>query len=97
MSEADTLDPDQSLPPETVAELTTVLSKALRALGKAGYPVQASKLGGRAWWLLNERCPREAERINGMMHYLAKLPEEDRDHDSVTGGPPSSPTERTRT
>lgn len=55
-----------------VAGLTDLLVKAVRGLGAAGQPEQASRLSGKAWWLLKE-YPRQAERINGTMHYLAKL------------------------
>jgi hypothetical protein len=53
-----------------------VLVKTLRALGQAGQPDTANRLAARAWWVLRERRPREAERINGAMHYLARLPEQ---------------------
>jgi uncharacterized protein (DUF2249 family) len=61
---------------DVLAETVEVLVKALRALGTAGRPVAASKLAGRAWWLLKESHPREAEHINGAMHFLARLPDE---------------------
>lgn len=55
-----------------VSGMTDVLVKAVRALGAAGEPEAASRLAGKAWWVLRE-WPRQAERINGTMHYLAKL------------------------
>lgn len=61
---------------DAVAETTEVLVKALRALGQAGHPDAASRLAAKAWWALREQHPREAERINGAMHYLARLPAE---------------------
>jgi hypothetical protein len=51
-----------------------VLVKTLRALGRAGHPETANRLAARAWWVLRDTRPREAERINGAMHYLARLP-----------------------
>jgi hypothetical protein len=53
-----------------------VLVKALRQLGEAGRPDAASRLAARAWWALKEPQPREAERVNGVMHFLARLPVE---------------------
>ena len=63
--------PDQD---ELITELTAVLAKSLRALGKAGQPDEASRLGATGWSLLRHEHPREAEKINGTMHYLARLP-----------------------
>lgn len=54
---------------------TDVLVKTLRALGQAGDPETANRLAAKAWWALRDVRPREAERINGAMHYLARLPE----------------------
>lgn len=53
-----------------------MLAKAVRSLGTAGQPVAASRLAARAWWVLNESHPREAEHINGVLHFLARLPDE---------------------
>ena len=61
-------------PDELVASLTAVLAKSLRALGKAGQPDEASRLGAAGWSLLRHDHPREAEKINGTMHFLARLP-----------------------
>lgn len=36
----------------------------------------ANRLAGKAWWALKEDDPKGAQRINGIMHYLAELPEE---------------------
>ena len=68
-AELSTSDPD-----ELVASLTVVLTKSLRALGKAGQPDEASRLAATGWSLLRHEHPREAEKINGMMHFLARLP-----------------------
>lgn len=59
-----------------VAETTDVLVRTLRALGEAGRPDAACRLAATAWWSLREACPREAERLNGTMHFLARLPAE---------------------
>jgi uncharacterized protein (DUF2249 family) len=59
---------------DALADTTDVLVKTLRALGAAGHPDDANRLAARAWWVLKDTRPREAERINGAMHYLARLP-----------------------
>ena len=61
---------------DALTETTDVLVKALRALGQAGHPDAASRLAAKAWWALRGTRPREAERVNGAMHYLARLPAE---------------------
>jgi hypothetical protein len=63
--------------PAADADLVGLFSKALRQLGEAGHPVAASRLAAKAWWVLHESDPRGAERVNGVMHYLARLPEEE--------------------
>lgn len=57
---------------ELVTGMTDLLVKAVRALGAAGEPETASRLAGNAWWVLKD-WPRQAERVNGTMHYLARL------------------------
>ena len=61
---------------DALAETTDVLVKALRALGQVGHPDVASRLAAKAWWALRGTRPREAARVNGAMHYLARLPVE---------------------
>lgn len=61
---------------DPLASTTDVLVRTLRALGQAGHPDAASRLAAKAWWALREVRPREAERINGAMHFLARLPAE---------------------
>jgi hypothetical protein len=58
---------------DALVRTTDVLVKTLRALGHAGHPDAASRLAARAWWALRDTRPREAERVNGTMHYLARL------------------------
>ncbi len=53
-----------------------VLVRSLRELGKAGRPDAASRLAAAAWRALRDVSPREAERLNGTLHYLARLPQE---------------------
>lgn len=61
-----------------------LLVKALRALGQAGQPDAASRLAAKAWWVLRTSHPREAERLNGALHYLARLPSETPTPDTPT-------------
>lgn len=62
-----------------------VLIKTLRTLGQKGYPDAANRLAAQAWLALRDTRPRQAERINGAMHYLARLPQE------TQAGPTGSP------
>lgn len=58
-------------------DLVVLLSRALRLLGQAGHPAAASQIAGKAWWATQEKGDEQgAARINGVMHYLAKLPPE---------------------
>jgi uncharacterized protein (DUF2249 family) len=64
-------------PADQDAELTLVvdlLIRGLRGLGGAGQVDLASRLAGRAWWVLRTDHPRAAEHVNGLLHYLARLP-----------------------
>jgi hypothetical protein len=65
-------DAHDAAPPAVVSGMTDLLVKAVRALGAAGEPEQASRIAGKAWWVLKD-YPRQAERVNGTMHYLARL------------------------
>lgn len=57
-------------------DILTLFTKALRALGQAGRADEASQLAAQAWWGLKDADPRGAERVNGTMHYLARLMED---------------------
>lgn len=56
-----------------VDALTRVFARVCRELGKAGHPSDASRLAAEAWSLLRKDYPGDAERINGTMHYLARI------------------------
>ncbi|MBD9698400.1 hypothetical protein IGS67_02680 [Flavimobilis sp. GY10621] len=60
----------------TLVATVDVLLRALRALGSAGRPDAANRLAARAWLALRDEHPRQAERINGTMHHLARQPTE---------------------
>lgn len=71
---ADTGD-DAGVDAEVADALLAVLIRALRALGEAGHPEDANRLAARAWSSVRHQQPAAAARINGTMHYLARLPE----------------------
>jgi hypothetical protein len=62
-------------PPADSERLLRVLVRALRGLGEAGDPDQASRLAALAWSAVRHSNPSAAERLNGTMHYLARLPD----------------------
>ncbi|WP_308492381.1 hypothetical protein [Microbacterium terrisoli] len=64
---------DGDAAPRGDRDIVTLFTKALRALGKAGRPDEAMTLAGQAWWGLKDSDPRAAERVNGTMHYLARV------------------------
>ncbi len=53
--------------------LTTALVAALRQLGGAGRPRAANRIAATAWSGVRHDQPRAAERLNGVMHHLARL------------------------
>ncbi|HLI31603.1 MAG TPA: DUF2249 domain-containing protein [Solirubrobacteraceae bacterium] len=52
--------------------LTEALLESLAALGRAGAAEHANRIAARAWWALRAEHPREAQRINVLMHRLMK-------------------------
>lgn len=58
---------------DPVPPLVRALDRALRQLGALGHPVQASRLAADSWALLRRERPKEAERLTGLLHYLAHL------------------------
>ena len=68
---------------EALATTVGFLIKALRALGHRGDPDAANRVAAQAWLALRDENPRQAERLNGAMHYLVRLPQRpDVDSDS---------------
>lgn len=59
-----------------IGALTGVLVRACRQLGKAGRPADASRIAAEGWSLLWTAHPDAAERLNGVMHHLARLEQE---------------------
>jgi uncharacterized protein (DUF2249 family) len=62
---------------DTVRELTAVFARAVRRLGQAGHVEEASRLAGAGYVALMRTAPDAAEHVNGVMHYLARLPQDD--------------------
>jgi hypothetical protein len=58
---------------DVVDGLTRVLAKACRALADAGQPRAAGKLAADGWALLRETHIPQADRLDGTMHYTARL------------------------
>jgi uncharacterized protein (DUF2249 family) len=73
---------------DTVADLTSLFGRAVRRLGQAGHVEDASRLAGKAYVLLREPAPDSAEHINGVMHYLARLPQGDPTGEDTTMSDP---------
>lgn len=55
-----------------IAELTRLLVRALLLAGKAGEGQSACRIAASGWSQLRHDYPREAERLNGAMHALAR-------------------------
>ncbi len=75
---------------QTLAATTAVLVRTLRALGQHGQPEAANRLAAKAYWALRPTSPDDAERINGAMHYLARLEDELADRATASTGPEST-------
>lgn len=64
-----------------VGALTRAFVQACRQLGKAGRPSDAMSIAAQGWSALWTSFPDDAERINGVMHYLARLEQSLSAHD----------------
>lgn len=58
---------------ETVDALTRVLVRSCRALAEAGRPHAAGRLAADGWTVLRGAYPRQAQHLDGAMHYIARL------------------------
>ena len=58
---------------DTVDALTRVLARTCRALGDAGHPQKAGRLAADGWAVLRVNHPEQALRLDGAMHYIARL------------------------
>jgi hypothetical protein len=52
--------------------LNRLLVRSLLELGHAGMSDAACRLAGEGWALLRHERPREAERLNGVLHSLTR-------------------------
>jgi uncharacterized protein (DUF2249 family) len=73
---------------EPVAALTALLIDAFRELGAAGRPEVASRLAGHAYSTLRREHPDHAQRINALMHRLARNTDPIKEHTMPTADPP---------
>lgn len=55
---------------DVLMELNRILIKALREMSAAGRLDEACSYSGQAWSVLRHQYPKEAERHNGLLHYL---------------------------
>ena len=60
---------------ESTKELVRIFTRVLRRLGETGHVDEASRFAGRAWSTVRHTDPDAAAHINGIMHYLARLPD----------------------
>ncbi len=76
----------------TLDALLVVLDDALRALAAGGRSDEANRMAGRAYAALRREHPTQAQRVNVLMHALARIPNtiqgaEDGDRRSAAGRP----------
>ena len=55
---------------EALTELNRLFVKSLRGLADAGQAEEACRIGAEGWSRIRHVAPREAERLNGVMHYM---------------------------
>ncbi|MCC7350957.1 MAG: hypothetical protein IT446_10335 [Phycisphaerales bacterium] len=63
-------DTGDSTTQQCLKDLNKTFIKALRHLAEAGQGDQACQLAAQAWSFLRHNLPDEAERLNGLLHYL---------------------------
>ena len=64
--------PGAAFTADLVKALNRMLVRALLELGNAGSDDTACRIAGESWSLLRHREPREAERLNGVLHSLTR-------------------------
>ena len=64
---------------QTVDALTRALVRACRALAEAGRPHDAGRFAADGWVVVRGSHPRQAQRLDGVMHHAARL-EQQLDH-----------------
>ncbi len=60
--------------PDPLAPLVGLLDRALRRLGDRGGADEACRMAAEGWALLDAGRKREAQRLNGTLHYLTRAP-----------------------
>jgi len=63
---------DVTNPGNKLATLNRLFMQALLALGDTGELEQACRLAAAGWTTLRRQHPREAERLNGVLHALTR-------------------------
>lgn len=63
--------PDEAV--DLVDGLVRVLARACRRLAEAGKPHDAGRLAADGWVLLRRTHPDQAQRLDGAMHYVARI------------------------
>ena len=73
--------------PDPIVRLNRLFAQALLHMGDAEETDSACRLAAQGWSLLRHQYPREAERLNGVMHNLTRPNRSSRD-DPHTGRKP---------
>ncbi len=55
---------------EALAEINRLFVRSLRGMADAGQADEACRIAAEGYARLRHVAPREAERLNGVMHYL---------------------------
>jgi hypothetical protein len=55
-----------------IPELNRLFILALKRLGEAGETEAACRLAAQGWSLLRSEQPQDAQRLNGVLHYLTR-------------------------
>jgi hypothetical protein len=62
----------EQMPDDGLIALNRLFIRSLRELGNAGFNDIACRLAGEGWALLRHDHSREAERLNGVLHFLTR-------------------------
>ncbi len=62
----------ERMPNDALVALNRLFIRSLRELGNAGLDDLACRLAGEGWALLRHDNSREAERLNGVLHFLTR-------------------------
>lgn len=56
--------------PDLIRDLNLIFIQTLKCLGEAGETDAACKLAAKGWSLLRQDRPADAQRLNGVLHFL---------------------------